>query len=509
MSPDKLEAVVRVGLIFALSLALSAAFAQGSGVEVTLGFAGEVVANTWNPLRVSLRDQSAAEFVLELDQGNLRDGEQLVHYRAPLAGGGGLYVFEDDLYIPAWRRLTWAVRTQNSVLASGSIDRRSVDPRPLHLLDMSLDMSAATPPTSPDARIVDVRPDALPARPSAYAGVETLQLGGDAPARTVAAAAAAGTAVFLADPLSEPLRALAPEGAQRLGAGWLVREGAQGPTGEAAGDAHAEARLPKLEQNALLAALISPDMQRGPPSAPQQVILLGASVYALVALLVVRFGRVPGLFAGLSLALLFAAGAWGYLRPSDATLTRSRSLSLASGGLAHTLELRTLFNLPEGTRSLAADAYPLELTSWHASPEGLRLEMSRWSAVTLILAPRLETAAFYWEGDALVNESSAVLGDVFVIGLGQQSPIAPDEHLTAQMRDSLPPSSYRALLPHLPSGSALARSGGHIYVALPDTSPEDTSENSQRGSLQTSEQRPEQKESVRGAARNGAAEVDL
>ena len=496
--------MVRVGPIFALLLALSAAFSQSSGVEVTLGFAGEVVANTWNPLRVSLRDQSAAEFVLELDQGNLRDGEQMVRYRAPLAGGGGLYVFEDDLYIPAWRRLTWAVRTQDSVLASGSIDRRSVDPRPLHLLDMSLDASAALPGAAPDARVIDVRADALPARPSAYAGVETMRLGGDAPVRTVAAAAAAGTAVFLSDPLGE-LRALAPQSAQRLGAGWVVRAGAQvdEPSTEGAGDVRAEP-YPQLEQTALLAALVSPDMQRGPPSVPQQVIFLGASAYALVALLVVRFGRVPGLFAGLSLALLFAVGAWGYLRPSDATSTRSRSLSLASGGLAQTLELRTLFSLPEGTRRLAADAYPLELTSWHASPGGLRFEMPRWSAVTFVLAPRLDPATFYWEGDALVNAGSASLGDVFVIGLGQQLPIAPDERLTAQMRDSLPPSPYRALLPHLPRGSALARSGGRIYVALPDGSPDaanTTTKSLQRGFDQTLR-------NPRGTAHN-AAEVDL
>ena len=451
----------------------SATFAQSDGVEVTLGFAGEVVADTWNPLRVSLRDRGAAEFVLELDQGNLRDGEQMVRYRAPLAGGGGLVIFEDDLYIPAWRRLTWAVRTQDSVLASGSIDRRSVDPRPLHLLDTTLldsdlDVSAA-PRGAQDVRVVDVRADALPARPSAYAGVETLQLGGDAAARTVAAAAAAGAAVFLSDPESE-LRALAPRGVQRLGAGWLVRAQADEPTGEGEGGA---AQYPRLEQSALLAALISPEMQRGPPSVPQQVIFLAASLYALATFSVVRFGRVPGLFAGLSLALLFAAGAWGYLRPSDATLARSRSLSLTSGGLAQTLELRTLFSLPEGTRRLAADAYPLELTSWRASPGELRFEMPRWSAVTLVLAPRLDAATFYWEGDTLVNAGSASLGDVFVIGLGQQPPIAPDERLSARMRDSLPPSPYRALLPHLPSGSALARSGGHIYVALPGT-PEDT-----------------------------------
>ena len=465
--------MIRTGFIsaffWALLWALSAAFAQSAhadDVNVTLGFSGEIVADTWNPLRISLRDQGKAEFTLEIDRGNLRDGEQLVHYRAPLEGGSGFFVFEDDLYIPAWRRLTWAVRTPERVLASGSVDRRRVDPRPLHLLGA---VGAAPDQFGREARVVDVRPDRLPERPSAYAGVATL-LVSEASVRAVVAAAAAGVSVVLLEPLSDGLRELAPaEGAnaQRLGSGWLVR------LEDGAASAQEVAELPRLEHSALLSALVSPDMQRGPEGVPQQIIFLGASLYALAALLVVRFGRVPGLFAGLSLALLFAAGAWGYLRPGDATLTRSRSLTLAggaNGGLAQTLELRTLFSLPEGTRQLSSDAYPLELTSWHASPDGLRFTTPRWFAATLALAPRLESTTFYWEGDDLVNSGSAPLGDVFVMGLGQQPALATGERLTAQMRDSLPPSAYTPLLPHLPRGSALARSGGHLYVALPPTS---------------------------------------
>ena len=448
-------------IVVALALALSVALAQSDDVGVTLGFSGEIVANSWNPLRVSLRDQSAAEFVLELDRGNLRDGEQWVRYRAPLAGGSGLYVFEDDLYLPAWRQLTWSVRTADRVLASGSVDRRRVDPRPVNLLDTALlAMNAAPQDLEDEARVVDINADALPERPSAYIGVESLVVTGDASAQAVAAAAATGTTVFFRGPLAPELRGLMPKEAQRLGAGWLVRSEGDEKEG-----------WPRLERTALLSALISPDMARGPARVPQQLILLSASLYALAALLVVRFGRVPGLFAGLSLALLFAAGAWGYLRPSDATLTRSRSLTLASSGtggsLAQTLELRTLFSLPEGARQLPLNAYPLDLTSWQTSPGEVRFTLPRWSAVTLALEPRLEAATFYWEGETLINSGSAALGDVFVLGLGQQSDIAPDERLSAAMHDSLPPAPYTPLLPHLPRGSALARSGGHIYVALP------------------------------------------
>lgn len=473
--------MIRTGFVLALFWVLlwtlSAAFAQDADdVSVTLGFSGEIVADTWNPLRISLRDQRDAEFTLEIDQGNLRDGEQLVHYRAPLAGGSGLFVFEDDLYIPAWRRLTWAVRTPERVLASGSVDRRRVDPRPLHLLGM---VDALPDQLEREARVVDVRPERLPERSSAYAGVATL-LVSDASVQAVAAAAAAGVSVTLQEPLSEGLSRLAPAlaDAQRLGLGWLVRveDSATSASGAQAME------LPRLGRDALLSALISPDMQRGPSSVPQQVIFLSASVYALAALLVVRFGRVPGLFAGLSLALLFAVGAWGYLRPGDATLTRSRSLTLAggaNGGLAQTLELRTLFSLPEGTRQLSLDAYPLELASWHASPGEVHFTAPRWSAATLVLAPRLERATFFWEGDELVNSGSAPLGDLFVVGLGQQPALAAGERFTAQMRDSLPPTAYTPLLPHLPTGSALARSGGHLYVALPN--PEVLSSDTRRG----------------------------
>ena len=100
--------------------------------------------------------------------------------------------------------------------------------------------------------------------------------------------------------------------------------------------------------------------------------------------------------------------------------------------------------------------------------------MPRWSSVTLALAPRLEAASFYWQSERLVNDG-APLEDVFVLGLGQQPPLASDTALTPTMRDSLPPSAYTPLLPQLPRGSAFARTGDHIYVALPpDTSPPST-----------------------------------
>ena len=110
------------------SVACSGA-AQGFNEDavVNFGFAGELVADAWNPLRVTLRDMPPAELVLELDVGTLRRGPVAFRYTAELSGGRGVYTFEDDVYLPAWRAFSWLIRTPDEVLASGTVPRYQAD----------------------------------------------------------------------------------------------------------------------------------------------------------------------------------------------------------------------------------------------------------------------------------------------------------------------------------------------------------------------------------------------
>jgi len=436
---------------------------------VEFGFAGEIVADTWNPLRVSMRDQEAAELTLEIDRGSLREGEQPVHYRAPLAGGSGIYVFEDDLFIPAWRTFTWAVRTPERVLASGSVERRQVDPRPLHLV-LASELGAQRDLFGPDARTLDLLAAELPERAAAYRGVAALLVAAaDLPPRpqALAAAAAAGSTVLLLEPLPptyDALLALVPAPQQRLGAGWLAR----------AGEGAARARLrslPSLDQAALLEALATPELGRAPERPAAGALLLGLGLYALAALLLVRFGRVPGLLTALLLALAASLVGWSALRPTEPLLVRSRSLTLVAGELATRLELRTLFSLPAQEARVEGSFHPLDAPTWSLTPEALLLGLPRWSHVTLAAKPELTPPPFRWRGGALVNLTGGTLDEVFVIGLGQQEALRPGGTAHPGLGDSLPPEAYRALLPLLPRGSALARTGGSLFVALPQENP--------------------------------------
>lgn len=454
-------------MVWLLLLGISA-YAQGD-VRLELGFAGEIVADAWNPLRLTLRDGPEAELTMLIDRGNLRDGEQVVRYTARLETQGGLSVFEDDLYIPAWRSFTWSVRTPERVLASGSFDRRSVDPRPLQLV------SADRPGEwrslfGDEARVTEVLASELPERVAAYAGVETLLLDGSAsPPRpeAVVAAGAAGAVVVLAEPLPNPFETLVTlsERSQRLGTGWLVRE-------EAEDVSAVLASTPRLDGAALAEALLTPELLELPPGPPPLTLLLILGGYGLLTLLLIRFGGPPGFLASVSLALLVSLAAWSALRPPAATLTRGRSLSLGAGGLAQVHELRSLLQFPAGEVTVPVSAHPLGSGAYSQAPDGVRLAMPRWSRATLLVRPRLEPARLVWRGRNLQNLGDRLLTDVYVLGLGRQASLPPDGTLemSAGTHNDLP-RVYDALLPLLPSGSALASENGRIHVALPEYDP--------------------------------------
>lgn len=447
----------RVGVCLTILMALAApAWGQSRNIEVTFGFSGEVVAEAWNPLRVTVRDQPDLELLIDIDYGTLREGTQRFEYRATLAGGSGLRIVEDDIFIPAWRSFTWQVRSDAAILASGSIDRRLVDPRPLTLL-VAAQPGAYRELFPREARLVEVRASELPERAAAYAGVEALLVAAsfEQPRReALLAAAAAGSHVLLAE--EDPtLTALLKDGPKRLGAGWLST-------------AEPHRGLARLELAALTEALITPALSRTPDNLPPLNLVVVAAAYLLVILLLVRFGGMPGLLSCFGLTVLVSAVAWVVLRPAEETLIRSRSLIVSAGGLAYEVDVLGVFSYPAQTLTLEREARPLSAASWRLSPGELALPIPRWSSLVLVSKPRLRPAALEWHDGDLVNRGTEALGEVFIVGLGAQAPlpagaIRPPEHLA----DPIAPPLYEPLVPLLPEGTALGRNGGRIYVALP------------------------------------------
>lgn len=447
----------RAGLCWAVVvlLAAPAALGQSRNIEVAFGFGGEVVAEAWNPLRVTIRDQPSLELIIDIEYGSLRDGTQLFQYRAALAGGSGLHIFEDDIFIPAWRSFRWQVRSEEAVLASGSLDRRQADPRPLTIL-IAARPGAYRALLPAEARLVEVGTP-LPERLAAYHGVEALLVAEafEQPRNeALLAASAAGSSILLAEP-APALAALLADGPRRLGAGWLST---------AAG----RDELSRLDTQALAEVLITPELSRPPANLPPLNLVIAAAGYLLAVLLLVRFGGVPGLLSSFGLMLLIAAIAWVALRPADETLIRSRTLTISAGGLAQELEVMGVFSYPAQTLTLGS-ARPLGAASWGLTPSGLTLSLPRWTSVVLLSRPRLSPAALEWRQGELYNRSSEALGDVYIVGLGAQGVLsAGARRPPQQLSDSVVPPLYQPLLPLLPDGTALGRSGGRLYLALPE-----------------------------------------
>lgn len=455
-------------LLVVLLLALGTAFAQD--IEMTLGFAGNVVSGAWNPLTVRLRDQPPSRLTIAIDQGSLRDGEQWITYDVPLAGGRGLTFHRDDVFVPArWQQFVWSVRTPDAVLASGSLDRRQLDVRPLQLV-VAREMGAARAWFNREERVVDVLASDLPERASAYDGVQNiilLEANSQLSVAAIAAAATAGVVVVLAEPVSETLAVLEPlipRLVTALGSGVLVRT-------DAASWLQLRSVLEPINHNALADALLA-GMQDAPtqPLSQNRVVLL-ASLYAALTLMLLAWGGTPGLLTCSLLALSLSLAGWWHLRPDDNMRIDQRQLVLAAGELAYVIERQQVLSFPEQLLELPQAARALEQPTWRISSQGLQLTMSRWSQDAFALKPRLQEATFVWQDGALVNRSNVTLGDVFVFNYGRQPDIAAGSRRIVALDATVRiPDVYEPLAPYLPAGSALARRGDTILVALPERS---------------------------------------
>lgn len=482
-------------------------------VQVSFGFAGEVVADAWNPLRVTLRDVRDAELRLELDVGSLRRGPVVLSYRAPLPGGSGLTTFGDDLYLPSWADFTWTLTTPAGVLAAGDVPRYAADPAPLQLV-LTRDPGAGGLYFPPAARVAEVTPSDLPERAAAYDGVESLLVLPDtappSPAALVAAAGA-GADVLLADGLGsafgEVSVLLGPD-VRRLGAGGLVRLAENSRAGVGA----ALRASGRLEPDLLTATLIDDALTEPPTGQDGGWLALRLAAYAAAVTLLVRFGGPPGVLAALLLAGTLSLAAWR-TRPAEPLLLRSRSLALGAGGLALRTDVKHLFSFPGQAASVPHPARPLATvpdgdagsrfgtpepnvtltatepesvgtTDYRVGPEHFETDLGAYGSTLLVGRPRLEPAVLGWSDGVLVNGGAEPLTDVFVtwggdgapegaVGTpsrgGRQADIGPEGTLTVAPGNLMPPELYAGLTPFLPPGSAVARGGGTVYVALPET----------------------------------------
>lgn len=426
-------------------------WAQGDATALLqLGVAGQPVAEAWNPLRLQLRDAPPSTLTLQIDQGTLRSGELPLTATFHVRGGAGIFIFQELLYLPRFASLSWRLRTEDRVLASGSVAGRDADDRPLDLLLSNRPGSYRQPYAEAfggQARIQDISAADLPLDAAAYDGVRSLLIDGTVAAprlEAVAAAASGGALVGLLGPLPashDELRLLLGDApAKRLGAGALLTT--DGDLGSLLAGMNA-ARLPPRGE--LLGALLEQPLVEAPAPASQGRLGLMAAAYGLAVLLLLRWAAAPGLSAAVALALLLSLVGWRVLRPEAPQVQQQVSLALAGDGLGLRLAAMELLTLPRADYSVAERARPLRPQAYSVDDAGVHMVVDRWRTVLLALAPQLVDAP-----PRLDDDKATAAGD----------------------RGAEPWPGYLGLQSLLPEGSRLARQGCQaecvIWVVAPE-----------------------------------------
>ena len=230
-------------------------------------------------------------------------------------------------------------------------------------------------------------------------------------------------------------------------------------------------RLPSATPVAELRAALGGALPSAAPIQGTPLFALGA-LYSLAVVLLLRFAGLPGLLGSLLLAPLVALSAWSLARPGAALQERSSTLVLAGGALAREDLASSLLSLPARSLELSANARPGAPTRYRQTWDTLELGLGRWQALRLEHRPSLLRAAFTWDGGDLVNRGSSELREVIVLGLGPQEALEPGARLLPRPQEEGPlPDDYARLAAALPPGSALARDGSAVLVALPDAEP--------------------------------------
>lgn len=441
---------------------------QGRDIQLELGFAGEMVTGHWNPLRVSLRDQPSSELLVRMDVGNVRSGERWLEYRADLAAGSGLFIFEDDIFLPTWQSLVWRIQSKSEpkvVLATGSLSQRQRHTNKLTLVlsEGSSDyhpwlpasefptseLSSSELPTSEfpaSERVVEVTGSSLPTRVAAYHGVsKILLLSEDVAPQSLIAAASAGVQVAVPATMRlSRLESLMPTTAaapQRLGAGWLLA--LQSP-------ADWQAPLALSDMLTLVQTSTRPH-----PTLPMPVsiaLLLLAGYFALLFALL-EWARAIGFLTAIMLALLLTPLTWLWLQRDQNLQSTTGQLRIHAGGLRYVQEYQHIF-----------------------TPRAERITLRTRAAPTLLAGE----ATWSWYNDASHNGTNTVGSSGTVLELAAYAQVALSLRPTLASyqqtsnsesisRDEVMPESdlSLALQAYLPKGTQLRQQGSVVDIFLP------------------------------------------
>lgn len=386
------ERAARIRTAIAVLILLPFLAATGAAQTLTLGFAGEVVQNRWNPIVFTFRDASNVTLSVRADYGTLRTGAIWFDWSAQIAGGPGLNVFQDDIYLGEWQSLSWSASTSDRVIASGTLNPRDQDPR-------ASDVILSTAPGrhlgiyADGARIAGTQDAALPQRLASWDGVRSLLIDGStAPPRAaaLAAAAAAGAHVMLLTPLPasfDELLLLAPEEANRYGAGYIL-VGDAGTLARVASELDSQ----RIDLAALELQLAGINAPPRPPRLALSIVLYCVVTFSVLVLVLLRFAGIAGALTVAALGALLLAVSWSAVRSSEDRISTELELHLSAGGLSRSLQSLKLIDLPGNTVSLAGAWRPTDAWEYRISAGGTSFHPERWQLLSLVRRPVLAEA---------------------------------------------------------------------------------------------------------------------
>ena len=443
----------RLFLALLAVLFLTFAFAD---TKLELGFNGNIVANHWNPIKLTTRDEKSAKLVLNIDQGNLRDGSNIVSYSFAIPQSYGISIFENDIYIPKWQKFTWQLINDSEVLASGSFDRRFASPSKLSLI------ISANPSKwfrLSDERAANVAANSLTKRLASYDGISKIIIDGTAPApslENLIAAATAGANVALIEPLPashQDILALAPDQLQSLGAGFITRS-------------KSVIETPQVDFDKVFGNFVSNNSITPPKSKPQIPIVAALSIFAVIVVVLMRLGQKAAILTTLSLSLIASILAWSYLMPKTFEIKKSQSIQIASGELAKEYKITSIFSLRGDQVSIDGSGYLLEHIPFNQVDETSQINIARWKDIKYSYKPTLSKALLVLGDNKIYNRSKFTLTDVYIKGLGFLADLPPGGSTIQSQEDHKLPKLYEGIIGPLANGTAIARYANNVLIAL-------------------------------------------
>ncbi len=414
----------------AVASSLEGADVSLPGAEARLGWGGGYSSGAWSLLHLRVTGGDMYKVELSTQTGTLRSGLQALTARLTISAGAG--VREQRLWLPLFTK------------------------RPVKLtLSSATGSSSATVQPSSEQAILNEPMDS----PAAY--LAGPRVTGSLEPQSALIALAGGAVLTNASGLER-----LPSGA--LGLGALRRTSV----------------TPRAAQLSLQPIALSLARVAQPPPRQSEGLAWWCAAAFVAALGLYSARRLEGRVAVWSAGLMLAVGVTGWaalqVRPSSSALSATdveQSLLIGASGWGVQMRVTSVFNATPAALELPSGVQLLELTKVHYSQTATLIQAGAWRNVAYWSAPTAARVPLRVTGNTLENTGTEPLTDVFVIGTGALEPMGASAKRPfkassgPRIDDGLSnygSSNYRSLIRHLPTGSALARRGATLVIALPE-----------------------------------------